>query len=108
MQKERGFSIFLIFKFPVYIYATKNKKIMRNAISTKNIFIISQRFDDILFRYLTSWLCAPSTFASDSSMFSSILSVQKEFITNLKDLLSKTVTNVNKSISAVPNYLLAI
>jgi len=59
--------------FSLNVYATKKRKIMRNAMSTKKIFIISHRFDDILLRYLASWLCAPSTFANVSSMFWSIL-----------------------------------
>ena len=54
--------------------ATKNMKIMRNTISTKNIFIISHLLDEMLLRYFRSWPCAPSTLVNVSSMFSSILS----------------------------------
>jgi hypothetical protein len=34
--------------------ATKNIKIMRNTVSTKNIFIISHLFDEMLLRYFRS------------------------------------------------------
>lgn len=71
--RKKSFLIFFILYILVYVYATKNKKIMRKTTSTKKIFNISQRLDDILLRYLTNWLCAPSTFASVSSIFSSIL-----------------------------------
>lgn len=54
-------------------YATKNRKIIRKKINTKNILIISHLFDEMLLRYLSRAPCAPSTFASVSSMFSSIL-----------------------------------
>lgn len=57
-------------------YATKNKKIMRNRINTKNILIMSHRFDDMLLKYLISCPCAPSTLESVSSMLSSILQPQ--------------------------------
>lgn len=41
--------------------------------NTKNILMMSQRLEEMLFRYLRSCPCAPSTFANVSSMFSSIL-----------------------------------
>lgn len=45
----------------------------RKNIKMANIFIISHLFDDIWLRYLNRALRAPSTFANDSSMLSSIL-----------------------------------
>jgi hypothetical protein len=55
------------------IYATKKMNNTRKNIKMANIFIISHLFDDIWLRCLKSELRAPSTFAIDSSMLSSIL-----------------------------------
>ena len=55
------------------IYATKKMNNTRKNIKMPNIFIISHLFDDIWLRCLKRELRAPSTFASDSSMLSSIL-----------------------------------
>lgn len=48
-------------------------KTMRKTKSTMNIFMMSQRFEEMLFRYFSSCACALSTLARVSSTFSSIL-----------------------------------
>jgi hypothetical protein len=54
-------------------YATKTTNTSRNTTNTKKILMMSHRLEEMLFRYLRSCPCAPSTFAKVSSMFSSIL-----------------------------------
>ena len=75
-QWEKALSLsFSLFNHPSHFidYATKNRKTIRKKINTKNILIINHLLDDMLFRYLSKAPCAPSTFATVSSMFSSIL-----------------------------------
>ena len=75
-RQQKTFSSFLL-SFPITSlfsdYATKNRKTIRKNISTKKILIINHLFEDMLFRYLSKAPCAPSTFARESSIFSSIL-----------------------------------
>ena len=54
-------------------YAIKVMKINVKIIRTKNTFIASHLFEDILFKYLSSCCWAESTLARVSSTFSSIL-----------------------------------
>lgn len=61
--------------FTNYVYATKKMKTTRKNIKMANIFIMSHLFDDIWLRCLNKALRAPSTFANDSSILSSILLV---------------------------------
>lgn len=68
MQQE-----FYCWVFNTKLYATKKMKTIRKNTKMANILIISHLFDDIRLRFLSKALCAPSTFASDSSMLSSIL-----------------------------------
>ena len=53
-------------------HATNTTNTTRNRTRTANTFMINQRLEDMLFRYFSSWACAESTFAKESSMFSSM------------------------------------
>jgi len=83
-------------------YATKNKKTIRKNINTKKILIISHLLEDMLFRYFNKAPCAPSTFASVSSMFSSILPIKQPLSTPTMSLDIKT-RNKQKSVHLINN-----